>query len=49
VVVDREEIRTLGVGLHEADLISHADSSQEVRHDALRLAREVREVALVRL
>jgi uncharacterized cofD-like protein len=49
VVVDREEIRTLGVGLHEADLISHADSSREVRHDASRLAREVREVALVRL
>jgi uncharacterized cofD-like protein len=49
VVVDREEIRTLGVRAREADLISHGDASREVRHDPSRLAQEVREVALVRL
>jgi len=49
VAVDREEVQALGVRLREADLISHTDSSREVRHDASRLAEEVREVALVRL
>jgi len=49
VVVDREEIRALGVRIREADLISGADVSVGVRHDALRLAEEVRELALVRL
>ena len=49
VAVDREEVKALGVRLREAELISHADSSREVRHDASRLAEEVCEVALVRL
>jgi uncharacterized cofD-like protein len=49
VVVDREEIRALDVRLREADLVSKADVGAEVRHDAVRLAEEVREVALVRL
>ena len=49
VAVNREEVKALGVRLREADLISHADSTREVRHDASRLAEEVREVALVRL
>jgi uncharacterized cofD-like protein len=49
VAVDREEVKALGIRLREADLISHADSSREVRHDASRLAEEVCEVALVRL
>jgi uncharacterized cofD-like protein len=49
VVIDREEIRALEVRLHEADLISHVDSSREVRHDASRLAGKVCEVVLVRL
>jgi len=46
VAVDREEIRALGVRLREADLLSEVGS--EVRHDASRLAEEVRKVALVR-
>ena len=49
VVVDREEIRALGVRLRESDLISREDISRGVRHDAAQLAEEVREVALVRL
>src|SRR5215210_3979202 len=49
VAIDREEVKALGVGLLEADLLSHADSSRGVRHDASQLAEEVREVALVRL
>ena len=49
VAMDREEVKALGVRLREADLISHADSNREVRHDASRLAEEVRKVALVRL
>jgi hypothetical protein len=49
VVVDREEIQSLGVRVREADLISHEDTDRGVRHDAQRLAEEVREVALVRL
>ena len=49
VVVDREEIEASGVRVREADLISRGDSNRGVRHDAQRLAEEVREVALVRL
>jgi uncharacterized cofD-like protein len=49
VVVDREEIEASGVRVREADLISHGDTNRGVRHDAQRLAEEVREVALVRL
>jgi uncharacterized cofD-like protein len=49
VVVDREEIKALGVRVREADLIFHGDLSRGVRHDPRRLAEEVREVALVRL
>jgi uncharacterized cofD-like protein len=49
VVVDREEIKTLGIRVRESDLISHGDSSRGVRHDPRRLAEEVREIALVRL
>ena len=49
VVVDREEIETSGVRVREADLISYGDTDRGVRHDAQRLAEEVRAVALVRL
>ncbi len=49
VVVDREEIEASGVRVREADLISHGDTNRGVRHDAQRLAEEVRELALVRL
>ncbi len=49
VVVDREEIEAQGVRVREADLISHGDMNPGVRHDAQRLAEEVRAVALVRL
>jgi uncharacterized cofD-like protein len=49
VVVDREEIEAQGVRVREADLISRGDTNREVRHDAQRLAEEVRAVALVRL
>lgn len=49
VTVDREEIRSLGIRLRESDLISQGDTGRGVRHDAARLAEEVREVALVRL
>ncbi len=48
VVVDREEIQTLGVRVREADLISRG-ADLGVRHDASRLAEEVCRVALVRL
>jgi uncharacterized cofD-like protein len=48
VALDREEIQALGVRVREADLISE-DSSFGVRHDASRLAKEVSELALVRL
>ncbi len=48
VVVDRKKIRALGVRVRESNLISH-EPEPAVRHDALRLAEEVREVALVRL
>lgn len=47
VAVDCEEIRALGVRLHESHLISQQDTGRGVRHDAARLAGEVREVALV--
>ena len=49
MVVDREEIEALGVRVREADLVSQGDTDREVRHDAQRLAEEVRAVALVRL
>ena len=49
VVVDREEIKALGVRVWESDLIYHGDFSRGVRHDPRRLAKEVCEVALVRL
>jgi uncharacterized cofD-like protein len=49
VVVDREEIQALGVRVRESGLISDADVGIGVRHDPSRLAREVCEVALVRL
>ncbi|MDQ3966267.1 MAG: YvcK family protein [Actinomycetota bacterium] len=48
VVVDREEIQTLGVRVREADLVSRG-ADLGVRHDASRLAEEVCRVALVRL
>ncbi len=48
VVIDREKIQALGVRVREAGLISE-DSSRGVRHDASRLAEEVRKLALVRL
>ena len=49
VVVDREEIRALGVKMREADLVSRADTRIGVRHDPVRLAKEVCGVALVHL
>jgi uncharacterized cofD-like protein len=49
VVVDREEIRALGVEMREADLISRANINVGVRHDATKLAQEVCKLALVRL
>jgi len=49
VVVDREEIRALGIGMREADLVSKADVNAGVRHEPSRLAEEVHELALVRL
>jgi uncharacterized cofD-like protein len=49
VVVDCEEIEASGVRVREADLISYGDTDRGVRHDAQRLAEEVRAVALVRL
>ena len=48
VEVDREKVRSLGVRLREAELVSH-ETGGGVRHDPERLAREVRELALVRL
>ena len=48
VVVDREEIQTLGVRVQEAELVSRG-ANLGVRHDASRLAEEVCRVALVRL
>jgi uncharacterized cofD-like protein len=49
VVVDHEEIRALNVRVREADLISKAGVGIGVRHDAAKLAKEVCELALVRL
>ena len=48
VVVDHEEIRALGVRVREVDLVS-SEADAGVRHDASRLAEEVRRVALVYL
>jgi uncharacterized cofD-like protein len=48
VVLDREEIQTLGVRVQEADLVSRG-ADLGVRHDPSRLAEEVCRVALVRL
>jgi uncharacterized cofD-like protein len=48
VVVDHEEIRALGVRVREVDLVS-SEAGAGVRHDASRLAEEVRRVALVHL
>jgi uncharacterized cofD-like protein len=47
VEVDREEIEKLGIRLREADLLSD-EIGASVRHDPLRLAKEVCEAALVR-
>jgi uncharacterized cofD-like protein len=50
VVMDREKVRAIGVRVREADLISREAAARlSLRHDAERLAEEVREVALVRL
>ncbi len=50
VVVDGEKIRAMGVRVREADLISReAATRSSLRHDADRLAEEVRQLALVRL
>lgn len=50
VVVDGERIRAMGVRVWEVDLISREAAARlSLRHDADRLAEEVREVALVRL
>ncbi len=48
VEVDREEVEKLGIRLREADLLSDKIGAS-VRHDPLRLAKEVCEAALVRL
>jgi uncharacterized cofD-like protein len=48
VEVDREKIRALGAEAREADLVSR-ETGHGVRHDPGKLAREVRELALVRL
>ena len=48
VEVDREEVERLGVRLRAADLFSDG-ASTSIRHDANRLAKEVCEIALVRL
>src|SRR5918911_2620844 len=48
VVVDHEEIQALGVRVREVDLVSSAANAGG-RHDASRLAEEVRRVALVHL
>ncbi|QIN78232.1 hypothetical protein GBA65_06600 [Rubrobacter marinus] len=50
VAVDGEKVRAMGVRVREADLISREAAARlSLRHDADRLAEEVREVALVRL
>jgi uncharacterized cofD-like protein len=48
VVVDHEEIRALGVIVREVNLVC-SEAGSGVRHDASRLAEEVRRVALVHL
>ncbi len=47
-VVDRDALEKMGVRLREADLLS-GDESRGVRHDPIKLAAEVRRLALVRL
>jgi uncharacterized cofD-like protein len=49
VALDLAEIRALGARVREADLVSTANVKAGVRHDAARLAEEVRRLALVRL
>ncbi len=50
VTVDAEKIRAMGIRVREADLISRKAAARlSLRHDADRLAEEVREVVLVRL
>ena len=50
VVVDGGSIRAMGVRVREADVISREAAARlSLRHDANRLAEEVREVVLVRL
>ena len=50
VVVDGGSIRAMGVRVREADVISREAATRlSLRHDANRLAEEVREVVLVRL
>lgn len=50
VAVDVEKIRAMGIRVREADLISRKAAARlSLRHDANRLAEEVREVVLVRL
>jgi uncharacterized cofD-like protein len=48
VVVDREILREMGLRVEEKDLLSK-ESSGGIRHDPVRLAREVCEAVLVRL
>lgn len=48
VEVDHEQLRELGVRLHESDLVSAREDGRGVRHDPQRLADEVRRVGLVR-
>lgn len=50
VVFDRGEVRAMGLRVREADLISReAAEKNSLRHDPVRLAEEVRALALVRL
>lgn len=48
VEVDREELESLGVRLHETGLVSTEDGGRGVRHDSQRLATQVRRVGLLR-
>lgn len=50
VAVDAEKLRAMGVRVRVADLVSREAAARlSLRHDSVRLAEEVREVALVRL
>ena len=50
VAVDVEKLRAMGVRVRVADLVSREAAARlSLRHDSVRLAEEVREVALVRL